>query len=236
MPGAQRGIEIGTMYGGKLADVEAVRRLARLPDTADELRAIAETLNAGEDALVLGSEMTEARVRQTDLSGSRVLAFATHGLVAGDMEGSQEPALVFTPPQEASVENDGLLTASEIARHLRLDADLVILSACNTAAADGTPGAEALSGLAKAFFYAGSRALMVSHWPVSSEAAVLLSTRMFEESAADPDAGGAESLRRSMLAMIDDPERPYMAHPLFWAPFVIVGEGASLTLIDAAPG
>ena len=224
-PGGQRGIEIGTLFRGVLADVRAVRRLARLPDTADELRAIAETLNAGEDALVLGSEMTEARVRQMDLSDSRVLAFATHGLVAGDIEGTQEPALVFTPPQEASVENDGLLTGSEIARHLRLDADLVILSACNTASPDGTPGAEALSGLAKAFFYAGSRALLVSHWPVASQAAVQLTTRMFEEAAADPGAGMAESLRRSMLAMIDDPERPYLAHPLFWAPFVIVGEG-----------
>ena len=77
---------------------------------------------------------------------------------------------------------------------------------------------------------------MVSHWPVSSHAAILLTTRMFEEAAADLDAGGAESLRRSMLAMIDDPERSYLAHPLFWAPFVIVGEGASSTLTDAAPG
>ncbi len=203
-------------------------RLARLPDTADELRAIARTLEAGGDALILGAEMTEARVKGSDLAGSRVIGFATHGLVAGDMEGTAEPALVFTPPPEASDEDDGLLTASEIARHLKLDADLVILSACNTAAADGSPGAEALSGLAKAFFYAGSRALLVSHWPVASQAAVLLTTRMFEAAAADPAAGRAESLRRSMLAMIDDPERPYLAHPLFWAPFVVVGEGGGV--------
>jgi len=231
--GLQRGIEISHLFEGELANVRAVRQLARLPDTAEELRVIAETLGAGENALVLGSEMTESRALQTDLSDSRVLAFATHGLVAGDIEGAQEPALVFTPPQEASLKDDGLLTSSEIARYLSLDADLVILSACNTAAADGTPGAEALSGLAKAFFYAGSRALLVSHWPVSSQAAVLLTTRMFKE-AVNPKVGIAESLRRSMIAMIDDPNRPYLAHPLFWAPFVIVGEGASSVSTEPA--
>ena len=106
-----------------------------------------------------------------DLSDYRVLAFATHGLVSGELSGLGEPALVFTPPETGTEADDGLLTASEIAT-LELDADWVILSACNTAAADGTPGAEGLSGMAKAFFYAGARALLVSHWAVNSEAAV----------------------------------------------------------------
>ena len=223
-PGAQRGIEIGSLFRGAFADLREVRRLPRLPDTADELRAIAGSLNAGEDSLVLGSEMTEYRVRQIDLSNSRVLAFATHGVVAGEIQGAEEAALVFTPPEEASIEDDGLLTTSEIARYLKLDANLVILSACNTAAGD-KPGAEGLSGLAKAFFYAGSRALLVSHWPVSSQAAVHLTTRMLEEATVNPDLGWAESLRRSMLAIINDTEREYLSHPLFWAPFVVVGEG-----------
>ncbi len=117
-----------------------------------------------------------------------------------------------------------MLTASEVAS-LKLDADWVILSACNTAAPDGTPGAEALSGLAKAFFYAGSRALLVSHWPVSSEAAVALTTRMLTEYANDPGIGRAEALRRSMLALMMNDEDPRFAHPFYWAPFVIVGEG-----------
>jgi CHAT domain-containing protein len=82
---------------------------------------------------------------------------------------------VLTPPDEGSEADDGLLTASEIAT-LDLNADWVILSACNTAAADGTPGAEGLSGMAKAFFYAGARALLVSHWSVNSEAAVAITT------------------------------------------------------------
>ena len=109
---------------------------------------------------------------------------------------------------------------------MKLDANLVILSACNTAAADGTPGAEGLSGLAKAFFHAGSRALLVSHWPVASDAAVKLTTRMMEESR-HPEVGRAEAHRRAMLALIKDEERPHFAHPMFWAPFVVVGEGGT---------
>ena len=145
--------------------------MQRLPETADELKAIAATLKAGTASLHLGESATETRVKSLDLSRSRNLAFATHGLMAGELKGFAEPALVLTPPEEGSELDDGLLTASEIAQ-LKLNADWVILSACNTAAADGTPGAEGLSGLAKAFFYAGARSLLVSHWAVSSEATV----------------------------------------------------------------
>ena len=203
-----------------------MRRLPPLPETADELRAIAKTLGAGNDAVFLGKQATETAVRKTDLSDAQVLAFATHALVAGQIKGQAEPALVLTPPAKASPEDDGLLTASEIARHLKLDADWVILSACNTAAGDAT-GAEGLSGLAKAFFYAGARALLVSHWSVQSDAAVKLTTRMLAEAAAHPEIGRAEALKRSMLALIDDPENDHFAHPLFWAPFVVVGEGGT---------
>ena len=136
-------------------------------------------------------------------------------------------------PEEAALGDDGLLTLDEILG-LRLHADWAVLSACNTAAPDGTPGAEALSGLAKAFFYAGSRALLVSHWPVSSEAAVALTTRMLTEYANDPGIGRAEALRRSMMALMMEHEDPRFAHPFYWAPFVIVGEGgvSDLALSD----
>ena len=111
---------------------------------------------------------------------------------------------------------------------MKLDADLVILSACNTAAPDGTPGAAGLSGLAKAFVHAGSRSLLVSHWYVASEAAQRLTTGMLAELArAGPGLGRAEALRRSMLALLDDAGRPDLAHPGFWAPFVVVGEGGA---------
>ena len=159
-----------------------------------------------------------------DLTQVRVLAFATHGLVAGDIERLGEPALVLTPPAEGTAEDDGLLTASEVAT-LRLDADWVVLSACNTAAPDGEPGAGGLSGLARAFFYAGARALLVSHWPVVSQAAAALTTGTVRQLEANPAIGRAEALRRAMLALAGDRARPYSAHPLFWAPFTVVGEG-----------
>ena len=208
-----------------VADVDQVRQLASLPESAGELRSLGRTLGASNDDLILGDDATETRIKQTALQDYKVLAFATHGLVAGELKGLSEPALVLTPPATATEQDDGLLTASEIAT-LNLDADWVILSACNTAAPDGTPGAEGLSGLAKAFFYAGSRALLVSHWPVVSDAAVRITTRMLTE-AQKPGIGRAEAHRRAMLALIDDKDRPHYAHPMFWAPFVVVGEGGA---------
>ena len=226
-PQEGRGVEIAALFtarGG--ADVGEVRALAALPETAGELEELSKALGAGDDSLILRERATERRVRAAKLSDYRVLAFATHGLVAGDLAGLAEPALVLTPPETGSEEDDGLLTASEVAM-LKLDADWVILSACNTAAPDGTPGADGLSGLAKAFFYAGSRALLVSHWPVVSEAAVKLTTVMLKYAADHPEAGRAEALRYSMLALMEDDAKPQFAHPLFWAPFVVVGEGGT---------
>ena len=112
----------------------------------------------------------------------------------------------------------GLLTASELAQ-LKRNADWGILSACNTAAADGTPGANGLSGLAKAFFYAGSRALLVSHWPVVSDAAVTLTTRML--AAAKTGLTRAEAHRQAMI----DTGHARNAHPALWTPFVVICEG-----------
>ncbi len=211
---------------GALANVAELRKLPGLPETADELRTLARLLKADEKtALFLRQQATERRVRQMKLSQYRVLAFATHGLMSGEFPGVVEPALVLTPPARASEQDDGVLTASEIAQ-LSLDAEWTILSACNTAAADGTPGAEGLSGLARAFFYAGTRALLVSHWQVESMAAARLTTVAIQQMAANPKLGRAEALRQSMLAMINDKAEP-RAHPLFWAPFVVVGEGGA---------
>ena len=105
----------------------------------------------------LQKDASETTVKHVALANYRVVYFATHGLVAGDVKGLGEPALALAIPRKPSEFDDGLLTASEVAQ-LKLDADWVVLSACNTAAGD-KPGAEALSGLARAFFYAGARAL-----------------------------------------------------------------------------
>ena len=138
--------------------------------------------------------------------------FATHGALAGQVKGNAEPGLLLTPPDTPSEEDDGYLTASEIAG-LKLDADWVVLSACNTAAG-GAQGAEALSGLARAFIYAQARALLVSHWEVNSDATVKLITGAMSRLAANKSMGRAEAMRQSMLALIDKGE-PREAHPAY---------------------
>ena len=157
-------------------------------------------------------------MKQAKLDQYRIVYFATHGLVAGDLESfaeeKAEPALALSTPEKPDDFDDGLLTASEIAQ-LKLDADWAVLSACNTAAED-KPGAEALSGLARAFFYAGARSLVVSHWSIST----------FRTSERDPKLSHSEALRQSMLAIIDAAKSDAEADPRLWAPFVVVGEPA----------
>lgn len=214
---------LSQFFNGARADLAQLRRLAPLPDTADELHAVAQAVGAGAEAVFIGERATEASVKNMAVGNYRVVHFATHGLVAGELRGLAEPAIVLTPPGRATVEDDGLLTAGEIAT-LALNADWVVLSACNTAAASAA-GAEAFSGLARAFFHAGARSLLVSYWPVYSRAAVTLTTGAFDALADDPGIGRAEALRRSMLALIESGQ-PAQLEPRYWAPFVVMGEGA----------
>jgi len=211
-------------YRGTQADGAKLCALPSLPESADEVRAIARSLGAPGSDIHLQEAATETAVKSARLDQYRIVHFATHGLVAGDITGLGEPGLALTRPREATEEDDGLLTASEVAQ-LKLDADWVILSACNTAAGD-SPGAEALSGLARAFFYAGARALLVSHWPVNSLAAVKLTTGALGELKVNPELGRAEALRRAMLALVDNGASDE-ANPSYWAPFVVVGEGGA---------
>jgi len=214
---------------GGLADVSHIREQVPLPETADELCAVAQDVKAVVARDVrLGAQATERDIKRLSASGElakyRVVHFATHGTLAGQLSGTHEPGLILTPPDKASEEDDGYLSASEIAG-LKLDADWVILSACNTAAG-AAPSADALSGLARAFIYAQARALLVSHWEVYSDATVKLITAAIGEMARDPKVGRAEAMRRSMLALIDNGE-PREAHPVYWAAFVVVGEGGA---------
>ncbi len=212
-----------------------IGELPRLPDTADEVKEVAAALKADPAKDVyLGAQANEQVVRTVDLNDRRVVMFATHGLVPGDLDGLTEPALALSAPDVAKVPGDGLLTVSKILG-LRLNADWVVLSACNTAAAGGA-GAEAVSGLGLAFFYAGSRTLLVSNWPVETISARMLTTELFKREAASPGIARAEALRQAMLSLIDGPgmidpvnQKPVYsyAHPLFWAPFSLVGDGGA---------
>ena len=148
------------------------------------MKAIAIKLGATTSDLHLRERANEMTVKRAALANYRIVYFATHGLVAGDVRGIAEPSLVLTLPKAATSDDDGLLTASEIAQ-LKLNADWVVLSACNTIAGD-KPGAEALSGLARAFMYAGARSLLVSHWAVDLKAAKRLTTATFDILDAEP--------------------------------------------------
>jgi CHAT domain-containing protein len=224
--GDLRGLELASVYRGTTADIDQVRNLPELPDTADELKRIAQYLRAPADKIYLRERATETVLKNTDLTNSRVVAFATHGLVGGEISGLAEPALVLSPPDEATEEDDGLLKASEVAQ-LKMNADIIMLSACNTASGDEL-GAEGLSGLARAFIYAGARSLLVSHWSVESTSAAELTTGMFDAMSADKSIGRSEALQMSMVDLMTDKERSYYSHPAFWAPFSLVGDGATL--------
>lgn len=200
--------------------------LPPLPETRDEILAIAGSVKADlQRDLRLGAQATRESVLEASRSGElarkRIVIFATHGLVAGDFPGLKEPALALAAPPPGSAITAGLLTMEDVLG-LKLNADWVVLSACNTAAADGR-GEEVLSGLARGFFYAGSRSVLVTQWAVETESAKLLTTGTFEHHARAPQSSKAESLRQAMLQVM---AKPAYAHPAFWAPYVLVGDGA----------
>jgi len=207
--------------------------LPRLPDTREEIRSLAATLGADpERDVFLGARANERTVKTLDLSMYQVIVFATHGLVPGSLDGLTQPALALSAPEVAGVDGDGLLAMDEILG-LRLNADWVVLSACDTAAGQGA-GAEAVSGLGRAFFYAGTRAVLVTHWSVESSSARALTTDLFRRQAADPTLTRAQALQQTLNAMIDsgmyvEPQSKQAvfsyAHPMFWAPFTLVGDG-----------
>lgn len=215
--------------GQPTVDLAALKALARLPGTAVELEKMRQVLGAPASAVMMGSKATELAVKKADLERASVIAFATHGLLAGEIDGSSEPGLVFTPPDVATPDNDGLLTMSEIAA-LRMNADWVILSACNTAAGDGSQGASGLSGLARAFFLAGAQSLLASHWPVRDDVAAQLTVRAIAIGKEDPTLSRAEALQRAMREIRNDPshdtDNDTWAHPNAWAPFTLIGDAS----------
>ena len=201
-----------------------LRSLDPLPETSEEIRRAAKALGAGPEDILLGAEASEPRLRERALDDYRVLYFASHGLLPGELKCQAQPGLALAPPAVTPdrADQDGLLDASEVAG-LKLRADLVVLSACNTAGSGvGRFGGEALSGLAEAFFNAGARSLLVSHWQVPSDSTMEMMGRMFERLGQRFEGGVAEALQIAQSAMIANPNS---AHPVFWAAFTLVGDG-----------
>ena len=174
--------------------------------------------------ILLGGGASEAAVRARPLDQYGVLYFATHGLLPGELHCQAQPGIVLSPPTGAAgaTNADGLLTASEIAG-LRLNASLVVLSACNTAAGGGNRfGGSALEGLADSFFNAGADAVLASHWEVPSAATTSLMTGMFDNLVRDPGHDTAGALRQAQLSLI---AQSATAHPFDWAAFSLIGDG-----------
>ncbi len=221
--GTRRASEIAnTLILG--SNTSAIASLEPLPETKTELEEIQKLIGEQESDIYLGAMATEGRVKGTELVNYRLISFATHALVAGEFHGLAQPALVLSAPEQPSRSDDGILTASEISQ-LSIDSDWVLLSACNTGVTDNARGAEGLSSLTNAFFLAGAHSLLVSHWAVSSSATVPLivnTIRNWEAGAGDEKK--SEALRQAMLSMLNGEHGAQFTHPVYWGPFVIVGD------------
>ncbi|MBU8544642.1 MULTISPECIES: CHAT domain-containing tetratricopeptide repeat protein [Roseomonadaceae] len=210
-------------------DARLASGLGRLPGTRAEVEAAARFL--GTRSTLFGASFTAAALRNADLGSHRVVHLATHALLPGELSCVTEPAIVVSAPRGAADANAALLRASEVLT-LRLDADLVILSACNTAGpATGVAGAaggagEALSGLARSFFFAGARGLLVTHWPVADQAAAFTVAYMMQRQQIGGDS--ATALRESQLVLLNEAGvnlPAEFAHPFYWAGFAMIGDG-----------
>jgi len=210
------------LEGGPMP-AELIRSLTPLPETADEVRRVGQRLGADPGSILTGAAASEANLRRQPLGEYNVLYFATHGLLPGELRCGAEPGLALSPPAggSSSTEDDGFLDSSEIAG-LQLNADLVVLSACNTAAGGGRLGGQSLSGLADAFFHAGARTLVASHWQVPSAATAQLMTSFFDKVGPKLSKGLADSLRAAQLGLAGQAQT---AHPFYWAAFTILGDG-----------
>jgi CHAT domain-containing protein len=229
---AAAGAGAATAAGGRAIGKTATRydaewgfryaEIPPLPETRAELTAVAEALGADPAAdLLLGRQATRAAVLGTPLADRRVVAFATHGLMPGEQPGISRPALAMAATgqdgESPLLELDDVLT-------LRLNAQWVLLSACNTAA--GEQGGAAMSGLVRGFFFAGARSVLATHWAVDSASAAQLSAGTFRQHARG-SSSRADSLRQAQLAMIDGTlGGGRWSHPFYWAPYALFGDPA----------
>jgi CHAT domain-containing protein len=214
--------------GATCADsAQLLAGLPPLPGADKELNAARALLGASPADELLGTAFTSEAVLKTSLKNYRILHFATHALLPTDLRCQSQPAIVTSDPANAPDASGALLTTADLVG-LDLDADLVILSACNSGGPGGATAGESLSGLARAFFYAGARSLLVTHWSVSDQVAAFLVADTLRRMQQDPGLGVAGALRNAQLSMLDQAGKglpPEIAHPFFWAPFAVIGEG-----------
>jgi CHAT domain-containing protein len=222
--------------------IESAKLLASLPPlpyARKELDAARALLGADASDMLLGPAFTVDAVLKARLKDYRILQFSTHALLPSELRCQSEPAIITSAPPNATSASGALLTATSVVG-LDLDADLVILSACNSGGPGGTTAGESLSGLARAFFYAGARSLEVTHWSVNDQVAAFLVADTLRRIRESPNIGIAAALRDAQVAMLGEAGKGLpadIAHPFFWAPFAVIGEGGERapTTADVVP-
>jgi CHAT domain-containing protein len=203
--------------------------LPPLPGAEAELAQARTELGAGPADELLGAAFTASAVQGLSLKEYRMLHFATHAILQTDLACQAEPALVTSAPTGAPNAQGAMLTASEIAG-LKLDADVVLLSACNSGGPGGSAPGESLSGMARSFFYAGARSLLVTHWDVNDKVTAILVGAALAYAKADPGLGMAGALADAQRRLLDRARTdvPELGHPFYWAPLALIGEGRAV--------
>jgi CHAT domain-containing protein len=195
-----------------------------LPETRDEIfRMRAIFGGAVRDTFLAAGATKQSLLNSEDLRSSRVIDFATHGVTAGKFGSAvvDQPFLLLSPSGPgASDDADTRLRMSDVIS-MNLQADLVILSACDTAASDGSQGSLGLSGLARAFLFAGARNVLVSHWEVESRTAYYFVTQFAENLVAKRMTYAAALLAARRSIAIDRG----LSDPSYWSAFILLGDG-----------
>ena len=213
--------------GSFIKETNEIKNIYGLVDgSQEELETIQGYLKPAKSKLLLWDDANEDKIKGLNLKNFKIIHFATHGELAGTIEGQNEPFLVLTPPNIGTKKNDGLLTMSEI-MNLENNAELVILSACNTAGGN-IKQSEGFSGLARAFLFSGSKSVLVSNWYVETFAAMELTTGMMREIKNNSKITTSKALSLSMKSFIKNNDKK--SHPFYWAPFVIVGLNSNISL------
>ena len=216
---------------------QSAAELASLPALAGAQRELAvaakvETATPGE--VITGPAFTTAAVQSAKLQDYQILHFAAHALLPSEIRCQDEPTIVTSAPAGAADARGALLT-SRVIQELKLSADLVLLSACNSGGPGRDAAGESLAGLARSFFYAGARALVVTHWEVDDATATYLVATTLLGYKTNPADGIAKALQTAQLAFLDDTEIPAVRkHPFYWAPFALIGEGGGTAAAKVA--
>jgi CHAT domain-containing protein len=213
--------------------------LRSLPGSLKELTAAREILGGSASDEMLGAGFTRDAVEKAPLSQYRILHFATHAVLPGELRCQSEPAIVTSTAPTAADASEAMLTASQIEDNLHLDAELVILAACNTGGPNGGEAGESLSGLARSFLFAGARSLLVTHWDANDATTTYLTSLFLQALQANHQAGPAEALAEAQRAMLAKAtgNLANLGHPYYWAVEALIGgEGPATSTSVAQAG